>query len=261
MTITFSGGIVATGEIKTGPTPLILAPEITVNAVNFDGTNDYLTKAGGLSASDSADALISFWFNILGNDGATINFLGDIGNKVQMFRKSDNKFDILLRTSAPANLWSFEIDALYTSTNNTGWNHFLLAAQFDGTPVGQIYLNDAPAAITEVTSPTTGSINWGTISDWGCGGRTGGTLKHHGDLAEVYATNEYLDISVTANRRKFISAGGKPVDLETNGSGPTGTQPIIYLTNPTSTWQVNKGSGGGFTENGALTTASTSPSD
>jgi len=33
------------------------------------------------------------------------------------------------------------------------------------------------------------------------------------------------------------------------------------LSGDTATWHTNKGGGGGFTENGALTTSSTSPSD
>jgi hypothetical protein len=74
-----------------------------------------------------------------------------------------------------------------------------------------------------------------------------------------YAT--HLDLSVEANRRKFISAAGKPVSLGANGSTPTGSQPIIYLANPTATWQDNLGAGGNFTENGALADAATNPSD
>lgn len=46
---------------------------------------------------------------------------------------------------------------------------------------------------------------------------------------------------------------GNPVDLGENGSNPTQNEPIIFLNNPTATWQNNLGSGGNFTENGALT--------
>jgi len=74
-------------------------------------------------------------------------------------------------------------------------------------------------------------------------------------------TNEFVDLSIEANRRKFIDAIGKPVDLGVDGSTPTGTAPLIFLSGTTIDWHTNKGSGGGFTEVGALTTATTSPSD
>jgi len=82
------------------------------------------------------------------------------------------------------------------------------------------------------------------------------------EIADLYLnTATSLDLSSTANRRKFISAEDKPVDLGSDGSTPTGTAPLIFLSNPTATWQNNLGSGGNFNENGALTDAGDSPSD
>ena len=40
---------------------------------------------------------------------------------------------------------------------------------------------------------------------------------------------------------------------------PTGKSPDICLTGPTEDWHTNKGTGGGFTENGALTDAASQP--
>lgn len=71
----------------------------------------------------------------------------------------------------------------------------------------------------------------------------------------------YVDFSVEATRLKFRNAGGKPVNLGSDGSIPTGGSPIQYFSGATVDWHTNKGTGGGFTENGTLTTASTSPSD
>ena len=53
------------------------------------------------------------------------------------------------------------------------------------------------------------------------------------------------------NRRKFISAAGRPVNLGANGSGPTGNQPIIYC--PTGDGTNNLGYGGNFSANGSPT--------
>jgi hypothetical protein len=68
-----------------------------------------------------------------------------------------------------------------------------------------------------------------------------------------------FDLSVEANRRKFITACKSAVLLGATGSKPTGTAPILFQSGATEAWHTNKGTGGGFTENGALSTASSKP--
>ena len=86
-----------------------------------------------------------------------------------------------------------------------------------------------------------------------------------GDMAEVWFDDSYIDFSTEANRRKFATAGGKPVDVGTDGSTPTGGQPIIYLSvrpgDAAADFVTNRGTGGNFTQNGTLSLAGTSPSD
>jgi hypothetical protein len=67
---------------------------------------------------------------------------------------------------------------------------------------------------------------------------------------------EFLDISVEANRRKFINAAGDPVDLGSDGSTPTSTAPIVYQNGDFTNFETNQGTGGNFTVTGALTTCS-----
>ena len=86
----------------------------------------------------------------------------------------------------------------------------------------------------------------------------------NGDIAEVYYAQEYVDLSVQANREKFISGtgtGAKPVDLGNDGSIPTGTQPLIYFRGAKDTWNAgtNAGSGGDFTMSGAVVDSSNEP--
>ena len=70
--------------------------------------------------------------------------------------------------------------------------------------------------------------------------------------------------SVVANRRKYITATVKPVDLGSDGSNP-GSQPIVYLSvrsnDAATVFATNKGTGGNFSITGALALAATSPSD
>jgi hypothetical protein len=95
------------------------------------------------------------------------------------------------------------------------------------------------------------------LTDCGVGGRgSDGNALISADMADLwYAPGVYIDFSVEMNRRKFISAAGKPVDLGSSGQRPTGSAPLVLLSGATEGWHINKGTGGGFIENGALTTA------
>jgi hypothetical protein len=98
------------------------------------------------------------------------------------------------------------------------------------------------------------------------GAETGGASKLNASIAEVYINYaEYIDITIEANRRKFIGANGKPVSLGDDGSIPTGTSPIVYFSvkqgDAATVFATNKGTGGNYTITGALTIATTDPSN
>jgi len=79
-----------------------------------------------------------------------------------------------------------------------------------------------------------------------------------GCLSEIYFdVNRFLDFSVVANRRKFISASGVPVELGTNGQLPTGSVPIVYA--PDGDTSTNLGVGGSFFNSGTFAACSTIP--
>ncbi len=103
-------------------------------------------------------------------------------------------------------------------------------------------------------------IDLDTEGLWRIGASTSGAAsgKLDGDIADLRIDfGTYIDLSVEANRRKFISSSGRPVDLGSDGSVPTGSAPDIFLSGDTATWHTNDGVGGGFTENGALTDGAT----
>jgi hypothetical protein len=74
----------------------------------------------------------------------------------------------------------------------------------------------------------------------------------NGCLAEIYINQAAEVTDVT----KFRTAGGAPVDLGSDGSTPSGSQPIGYFKSIFSSFTVNSGSGGNYTKEG--TTALTS---
>jgi hypothetical protein len=80
---------------------------------------------------------------------------------------------------------------------------------------------------------------------------------HLADFWLDYGT--YIDFSSATLREKFISANGMPMYLGADGSLPTGSSPEVFLSGDTADWHLNKGTGGGFVENGELTESLSQP--
>jgi hypothetical protein len=263
-TVTFA----ATDGVNTSNTPAttVTVSELAVgvNAVNFDGTNDYLTRGAALTGVANTDfLLVSLWFNIRNLTG-TVGFIHFANNsRFDIIRIASDRLKVEFSNVAGAILWSLETTAPYTNLLNPGWHHLLVQADMGAADRRQIYIDDAVPSLAVNNTGTNAAIGYAqALTDTVIGAGAAGDNKFNGDLAEVYISHaESLDLSVEANRRKFISATGKPVDLGADGSTPTGAAPIMFFSGPTVDWHTNKGTGGGFTENGALTDASSSPSD
>jgi len=238
--------------------------EYPAGGVRFDGTNDYLAIQSDLTgAADGPYVLVSFWFQMLGNDAVDNDIFYPGGTfRMRIQREGSGVFNTVWRNTAGANSFICQSTSgvNYNSTTNTGWHHFLFAIN-QSTPVVEMYIDDADVAASPSAS-STGTLEQ-TFPSWGVGAQPNGSKKLNGDMAEFYYTNEFLDISVESNRRKFISAAGQPVDLGANGSDPTGTQPLIYFrrapADAASTFGTNLGSGGAFSITGTLTNSADNP--
>lgn len=213
-------------------------------ATSYDGTNDYYTLGSDLTGNaNSKLGILSVYVlyptavgtvkEIIFGENADIKiYLSGVGQYVAVLRDVLNAAAITINSSIVA--------------ASSSWVHVLMSWD-TGNAKSYLYIND--------TSDNTESENNNleidyTQSGYGVGGRNTGAEKFVGSLSELYYnTAEYLDFSVEANRRKFISASGKPVPLGADGSGPTGTAAIIYA--PDGNPVVNQGTGGNFTENGA----------
>ena len=225
-------------------------PGATVPMVVFDGSNDFLgITEGTLGAADSKFVLISFWIKFIAGNGDQIRIMDGNGGKTAIVRFTDNKMEFRFRSVAGGDVWATYTDATFLA----GTLYHFLVAMDSVNQETDIYVNGSVAAFTDVTAVVSN-----TDVDWTNGAvnlmaKSNGTFVVNAEIGQFYLSTEYLDITVEANRRKFISAAGLVVDLGSDGSTPTGTAPLIFLNNTTSTWQNNLGSGGNFTETGALT--------
>lgn len=230
-----------------------------VNSVRFDG-NDYLTDSGWTGAVDGEDGTLSYWFDYKGGDGVRQDIVNTLNGRLLMKRETSNKLVFVLKKSNSTVIWGWTSTDEFDTATNSGWNHLILAWELDASPVGLVFLNDVPLGKSDDTVPTNGSNDW-TETVWGVGASSGGSVKTNADLAEFYLDDVFIDISTVQNRRKFITGAGRPVDLGSDGSKPSGAAPLVFLSGATSTWHTNLGSGGGMTENGAISDGASSPSD
>lgn len=231
----------------------------SANGVTFDGTNDYLDRGAELTGNaDSKVGLFSAW----------VKFDSSASESEYLFTVSSGYFSIQRRNTDLLQIQGFNASATEilrarttaTFDDTDGWIHILMAWDMADGPRVQIYVNDADDTDVIVSSDDTFDY---TRGDSFIGAHPSGTSGFVGaDVADFYLNlAETLDLSTTANRRKFIDSSGKPVDLGSDGSSPTGNAPIVFLHGDTATWHTNDGPGGGYTENGALTDAGSSPSD
>ena len=229
------------------------------NAVNFDGTANYLTSATMTGVSDGTKGTLSYWLNLAAEDGFDLRiYASDV--KFYTQRNSSDIIEVVgnePNNNSPNHL---RLESNSTYTVSSGWIH-VLASWDIAAGVGHLYIND----VDDLNTGTDLYDNSDNIDyDNGpfvVGARDGPFDQLNGDLADLWIDYDtYIDFSVEANRRKFIDSGGNPVYLGDDGSIPTGSAPEIFLSGDTVDWHTNKGTGGGFTENGALTDAATSPS-
>ena len=232
----------------------------TANAVNFDGTNDYITRGADLTGNaDSKLVTGSFWlYPTISHGTAGIFFRSD-----DTSAGFTNGFQIDILTTAvsfaAANAAGTQILSANTGGNITinAWNHVMFSFDMSDTGKRHIYLDGSDVAA--YTTYTDDTIDF-TRPDHSVGATDSGTNKYTGDIADMWIEyGVYTDLSVASNRRKFYSNKGDAPGLGDNGELVNGTSPILFFSGETSSWHTNKGQGGGFTETGALTDSSNLP--
>lgn len=230
---------------------------------DFDGTNDYMTRGALTGAVDSKTGILSAWIRLDGGDGTDMMIFDGIAGLLSGLQRTiGNKF--LIEFQSPGSTGAAELSIITTSSYvaSATWRHVLFSWD-TAALASHCYVND----VNDKGAVTISNIALDyTDANWAIGTAQALDKRLNGCLAEFYfAPGQYLDFAVVANRRKFISAKGKPVHLGVNGALPTGTAPIIYLgvrkEEAVGNFSINRGTGGNFTITGTLDPASTSPSN
>ncbi len=260
-------GLTLTGGTFTGCQWSVSAapPSFTPDAVKFDGIGDW-SRQTSLGASDTSKGIFNCWFlipNSTGQDFVIFWAKTTSTNKLLFWKDDgDQHFRWILRNVAGTAKWAGETT---TTVDYGDWHHILMSWDFT-TGAGDFYLDDV-SSFTEATAPASDSstLEWSlsnATNGWSLGTEGNGARLGEGEMAEVYAENQtYLPLATESNRRLFISATGKPVDLGATGTIPTGVQPLVYSTGDATAINNgdNAGSGGPFVMTGAVADSANEP--
>lgn len=220
-------------------------------ATDYDGSIERCYKSSALSnLTAGKTGLISFWVRFDGDDTKAMYIYADnttlLSSRFVFGKTNANKLYCALRGLVATNLYGqFYSVAAYTASAT--WHH-VIASWSLATGVIQMYVDGA--SDISISTNVDGTIGYATTGLCTIGALDSGGGELNGALSELWFNDEYLDLSVAANREKFRSSTGHPVDLGVDGSTPTGNVPVLYM--PTGS-VPNKGSGGAFTSQvGAL---------
>jgi hypothetical protein len=212
----------------------------------------FLNRLGALTGlADGKTGLCSFWIKLATGSEASQAIIGN--NTTHFYISCRGDYTIQVRAQNAAGVEILNFQTVFTSTlDDWLWHH--VACFWDlANNNAFIFLDGTDVSLN--TTTTNDTIDYlDNASPNILIGHQAGQNELNACLSEFWFNTEYLDLTITSNLQKFRSAGGKPVNLGSNGSTPTGNQPLIYLPNPFGTIQNNAGSGGNFTLDGSTGT-------
>jgi len=237
----------------------------SANAADFDGASYIRSTSGNLDA-DSKQGIFSTFARFDGSDGvqkALVHYSQSGGTNVRFIieRTAGNVLRIVGRNASGTDI--LDISTVATITADATWHHVACSWDLADTAKRHCYIDGSSSL--SVTTYTDDTIDYAhsagshrkTIG--GNSGTTPGALMN-GCLSELFFDNIYFDLSAAGNLEKFRSASGKPVNLGSDGSIPTGSQPTLYFRTAVPDWETNSGtSSGPWSESGTLTICSSLP--
>ena len=203
---------------------------------------EFTANGGNLPVTAAADSsptqlLISFWFKV-NVDAATPKFilqLDDGADRVVSLQWRDATADSrsprsqIFDAGESANM---TMTATGDANDDSSWWHYLATFDTTGGGVGRAYLSERGTANDTQTNATTGPIGTPPLATVD-GGQFFESDLDGAQFGDFYI-GPFQDITVEANRRKFISSDGQPVN-------PTGESPFILFGGALTLAQLNAG--------------------
>jgi hypothetical protein len=232
----------------------------TPQGVHFSSAGpQFLNRGAALTGvTNTKVGAVSFWFRATANDANTFFIFSDNLAFFFLRRNTTGVIQLIISDGISFNPINVATTSTVFTAANGSWHHYLASWNVAASPNVTIYVDGA--LDTNATPSTATQLDYAG-TDWFL---PNNGQPMDGDIADFWfdtgiAFASQLDLSVLANRQKFIN-GGNAVNLGTSGQTPSGTSPPVFFSGTVAAWNTNKGSGGGFTLNsGPLTAASSNP--
>ncbi len=226
----------------------------TPETAGFPGSNDYGTISSTLTgAADSTTGTFSLWVNFQGLDATLQHIYWGGGNSIVIGKNASNQ--LIFEGESGGGSQLVTMTSTTTKTATDGWFHWLIVFDTSNSSLCKFYL-DGSAETLSTNTIASGSVDF-TQTTNRIGAGTSGLNDFQGDLADFWFDNSYNDVP-----GDYIS-GGSPVSLGSDGSTPTGSAPIFFLSRNGSgdSWLTDSsGNTNTFTLTGGPLTSPTPPS-
>lgn len=247
------------------------------NAVQFDGTNDYMQGNNG--NFNMSELVTAFWARLpnSGNGGTIYQRLWGIDFESQV----QTGLSINLTRNATQINWTINIfdwdpfgpdgptatvrwtrTGLLSSSFLAGaWHHYYARMRFTNNTFDLRIDGTAVAGITDFNPSSLAAIGWeigpgvfgGSMGDDG-GGNPAYFPSFNGEIAQFWYGHPNTGFGTAWAYTDFVNADGTPKNL---GNGIVqGYTPQLYLVNPAAAFNQNGGSTGNLILTGALTNVS-----
>jgi len=238
----------------------------TAFAVDTNTSSDQfnsIKSTGAAVGTNDAQGMICFHYRpgtITTN--ARLFQLRDSGSTkmVDLFETTSGRLRIVMKNSSSTTVID-HISATSSFVNGT-WYAIQIAWDIStSSPVFQWYVDDSQISYSG-TPVLTGETNigWAVAQKLGIFCESNGGNDSDLSLANFYIHDTTtLDMSSAGNRLKFSNTDTTQVNMGTDGSTPTGTQPLFFYDGALVGWATNKGSGPTGTNSGTLIAASSLP--
>ena len=242
--------------VNSGPFTGVRGPsEFWGESAEFNGSSQYLRKSGSLSgASDGKEFSFacSFYMDNISSNNDLLMIGTGTGNLRLFFRyNTSNGLECFGFNSSGTTILRFDETGSPLPLAQNAWHNLLISIDLTNTSKRYMYVNNTVTTPTWDTY-TNDNIEFSTSNNTDIGQESSNNNFFDGKIGFLWFDTTYTDYSSEANRLKFFDAFGYPVDLGSDGSTPTGTQPLIYL-NKGFHSGTNLGSGGNFTPQGTPT--------
>lgn len=207
-------------------------------ATKFNGQTWFARQSDLVGNADSKLLLFSFWFNP--RVAGTMVAYGTDSTRMRLFRSTADKMQVTVRNAAGG--FVLELRTSASAAIDT-WHHIMGSVDLNDTAKRHLVLNDV--ADMQVLVYANSAMDFTRPLHLIAGSTLAGGALWDGCLEHIYLNfGTFMDLSVVANKRKFIKADLTPADLGTDGSAPTGSPPIVYLRGNPASIVTNRGTGG-----------------